>query len=73
MNNKLVTAAFLALVSLTNAAAFAQNDSIPTKGFAAFDESGVFHPYQFNRHAVGDDEIQIEILYSGICHSDLHI
>lgn len=72
MNNKLVTAAFLALVSLTNAAAFAQNYSIPTKGFAAFDESGVFHPYQFNRHAVGDDEIQIEILYSGICHSDLH-
>lgn len=51
---------------------YAQTDSIPTHGFAAFDESGVFHPYKFNRHAVGDDEIQIEILYSGICHSDLH-
>lgn len=51
---------------------YAQTDSIPTHGFAAFDESGVFHPYKFNRHAVGDDEIQIEIMYSGICHSDLH-
>ncbi len=51
---------------------YAQADSIPTHGFAAFDESGVFHPYKFNRHAVGDDEIQIEIMYSGICHSDLH-
>lgn len=51
---------------------YAQADSIPTHGFATFDESGVFHPYKFNRHAVGDDEIQIEILYSGICHSDLH-
>lgn len=51
---------------------YAQTDSIPTHGFAAFDESGVFHPYEFNRHAVGDDEIRIEILYSGICHSDLH-
>ena len=50
----------------------AQTDSIPTTGFAAFDESGVFHPYKFNRHPVGDDEIKIEILYSGICHSDLH-
>lgn len=51
---------------------YAQTDSIPTHGFAAFDEGGVFHPYKFNRHAVGDDEIRIEILYSGICHSDLH-
>lgn len=51
---------------------YAQTDSIPTHGFAAFDENGVFHPYKFNRHAVGDDEIQIEIMYSGICHSDLH-
>ena len=32
----------------------------------------MFHPYKFNRHTVGDDEIRIEILYSGICHSDLH-
>lgn len=64
----------LLLISLSSLSfnLYAQTDSIPTHGFAAFDESGVFHPYKFNRHAVGDDEIQIEILYSGICHSDLH-
>ena len=64
----------LLLISLSSLSfnLYAQTDCIPTHGFAAFDESGVFHPYKFNRHAVGDDEIQIEILYSGICHSDLH-
>lgn len=64
----------LLLISLSSLSLnlYAQTDSIPTHGFAAFDESGVFHPYEFNRHAVGDDEIQVEILYSGICHSDLH-
>lgn len=64
----------LLLISLSSLSfnLYAQTDSIPTHGFAAFDESGEFHPYEFNRHAVGDDEIQIEILYSGICHSDLH-
>lgn len=64
----------LLLISLSSLSLnlYAQTDSIPTHGFAAFDESGVFHPYEFNRHAVGDDEIQIAILYSGICHSDLH-
>lgn len=64
----------LLLISLSSLSfnLYAQTDSIPTHGFAAFDESGVFHSYEFNRHAVGDDEIQIEILYSSICHSDLH-
>lgn len=64
----------LLLISLSSLSLnlYAQTDSIPTRGFAAFDESGVFHPYKFNRHAVGDDEIRIDILYSGICHSDLH-
>lgn len=57
---------------LFSATGLQAQDSIPAKGFAAFDETGVFKPYGFNRHAVGDDEIQMEILYSGICHSDLH-
>ena len=53
-------------ISLLNITASAQDYVIPTRGFAAFDESGVFKPYKFTRHSVGDDEIQIEILYSGI-------
>lgn len=53
---------------------FAQNNDgrIPAKGFAVFEEKGHFQPYSFSRHAVGDNDIQIDILYAGICHSDLH-
>lgn len=49
---------------------FAQE--IPVKGFAVMEPGFEFQPYEFTRHAVGNDEIQIEIMYCGICHSDLH-
>ncbi len=49
--------------------AFAQT---PSKGFAVTSTNGKFQPYEFNRHAIGDDEIKIDILYAGICHSDVH-
>lgn len=45
---------------------------IPAKGLAVFEEKGKFGPYEFSRHAVGDNDIEIDILYAGICHSDLH-
>jgi uncharacterized zinc-type alcohol dehydrogenase-like protein len=45
---------------------------IPAKGYAVFAKNGDFQPYEFTRHAVGDHDILIEILYAGICHSDLH-
>ena len=69
---EICTIGLLSLILSFGLSAQAQTDSIPTTGFAAFDESGVFHPYKFNRHPVGEDEIKIEILYSGICHSGLH-
>ena len=37
-----------------------------------FSAEDTFHPYEFTRHAIGDNDIQIKILYAGICHSDLH-
>ena len=53
--------------------AFAQeNNRIPAKGLAVFSGDGQFKPYDFSRHEVGDNDIQIEILYAGICHSDVH-
>jgi len=52
--------------------AIAQDNRIPAKGFAVFSGDGQFKPYEFTRHAIGDNDIQIEILYAGICHSDLH-
>jgi alcohol dehydrogenase (NADP+) len=53
-------------------AALAQDNHVHTRGYAVFSKDGRFAPYEFERHAVGDNDVLIEILYSGICHSDLH-
>ncbi|CAH0146521.1 Aldehyde reductase YahK [Pseudomonas sp. Bi70] len=41
-------------------------------GYAAQDSSKPLAPYRFQRRAVGADDVQIDILYCGVCHSDLH-
>ena len=64
----IITIFVIAFVSTT----FAQNGKVPAKGFAVFANESKFAEYEFNRHAIGDDEIKIEILYAGICHSDVH-
>lgn len=45
---------------------------IPAKGYAVMKEGGKLEPFEFTRPPVGDDDILIEILYAGICHSDIH-
>jgi len=45
---------------------------IPAKGMAKFSKDGNFQSYEFTRHAVGDNDVLIDILYAGICHSDIH-
>lgn len=45
---------------------------ISSKGYALFSKDGSFQPYEFKRHAVGERDVLIEILYAGICHSDIH-
>ena len=71
MKTKAILTAALTLMSMNT---FAQNADgrIPAKGFAVFESNGHFQSYEFSRHAVGDNDIRIEILYAGICHSDLH-
>lgn len=56
------------------ATAFAQmsEERVPAKEFAMFSAKDTFRPYEFTRHVIGENDIQIEILYAGICHSDLH-
>ncbi|KAH9613442.1 hypothetical protein KSS87_019607 [Heliosperma pusillum] len=44
----------------------------PTYGWAAYDSSGILSPFEFSRRANGENDITIKILYTGICHSDLH-
>src|SRR5450432_3388803 len=43
-----------------------------TKAFASQDAKGVLIPWDFERRETGPKDIQIEILYCGVCHSDLH-
>ena len=41
-------------------------------GFAAEDPTKPLLPYTFNRRDPGPEDVAIEILYCGVCHSDLH-
>ncbi len=42
------------------------------KAYAAVSATSALAPYQFERRSVGPHDVQIEIAYCGICHSDLH-
>lgn len=46
--------------------------TIASKGYAARDASGILSPWSFERRPLGDDDVLIDIKYSGICHSDIH-
>ncbi|WP_421945009.1 NAD(P)-dependent alcohol dehydrogenase [Pedobacter sp.] len=47
-------------------------NNIKSKGFAGKDEQSKLSSWSFERRPVGDNDILIEIKYSGICHSDIH-
>ena len=40
--------------------------------YAVQSNTAPLQPFTFERRAVGANDVRIEILYSGICHSDLH-
>ncbi|WP_423822938.1 NAD(P)-dependent alcohol dehydrogenase [Salinisphaera sp. SPP-AMP-43] len=42
------------------------------QAWAAFDDSGDFAPHTISRRAPGRNDVVIDILYSSICHSDIH-
>lgn len=44
-----------------------------SKGYAALDAQSPLAPYAFTRRDPDPTEIAIEILYCGVCHSDLHM
>ncbi|SBS30490.1 NADP-dependent alcohol dehydrogenase C 2 [Marinomonas aquimarina] len=43
-----------------------------TVGYAAHDSNANMVPYHFERRELRGNDVAIEILYSGVCHSDLH-
>jgi len=45
---------------------------LETYGYAALGPKAKLAPYKFNRREPGPKDVLIEILYSGICHSDIH-
>src|SRR6478735_667848 len=45
---------------------------IPTKAYAVHNATSPLTPWNFERRDPGPDDVQIEILYCGVCHSDIH-
>lgn len=43
-----------------------------TIGYAAQSETSDLEPFKFNRRDLGATDIAFDILYCGVCHSDLH-
>ncbi len=45
---------------------------ISVKAYAAYDAVNPLKPFEFERNELNPNQVQIEILYSGVCHSDIH-
>lgn len=46
--------------------------NIKSKGYAGKDQQGKLVSWNFERRPVGDNDIMIDVKFSGICHSDIH-
>ncbi|QLD32300.1 NAD(P)-dependent alcohol dehydrogenase [Mannheimia varigena] len=44
----------------------------PVKSYAAFSATTDLEPHSFERRELREDDVLIDILYCGVCHSDLH-
>lgn len=45
---------------------------IPVNAYAAMNPISPLGPFSFKRRSVGPNDVHIEILYCGVCHSDIH-
>src|ERR1700689_2220657 len=48
------------------------SQTFAARAFAAQSASSGMTPYSFQRRSPRPQDVQIEILYCGVCHSDLH-
>lgn len=46
---------------------------IPVKAYAAHDAVSPVAPYSFERRNPGPNDVVIDILYCGVCHTDIHM
>ena len=44
-----------------------------TKAYSAFNATSPLAPFTFQCRDPGADEVEIQILFCGVCHTDLHI
>ena len=51
---------------------YSMSKIVNSKGYAGKDEQGKLVSWNFERRPVGDNDILIDIKFSGICHSDIH-
>ena len=45
---------------------------IQAKGYAVPNQKSPLGPFKFERRELGAHDVLIDILYCGICHSDIH-
>ena len=45
---------------------------LKSHGYAAYDKTNPLKPFNFERRDVGPGDVQIDILFCGVCHSDIH-
>jgi len=45
---------------------------IPVKGYAASNPTAQLAPFNFERRELREHDVLVDILFSGVCHSDLH-
>src|SRR5688572_23839694 len=45
---------------------------IASKAYAALQPKFLLAPWNFERREVGPQDVQFNIMYCGVCHSDLH-
>jgi uncharacterized zinc-type alcohol dehydrogenase-like protein len=45
---------------------------IPAKAYAALDAKTPLQPFSFSRRDLRTDDVQVKILFCGVCHSDIH-
>jgi alcohol dehydrogenase (NADP+) len=46
--------------------------TISARGYAARSASSALAPFEFARRSARSEDVELEILYCGVCHSDLH-
>src|SRR5258706_7619472 len=61
-----------AATAATSGTPAAGRGPFPAEGMAAYSPSGPLKPMQFQRRALGPNDVAIKLRYCGVCHSDIH-